>query len=108
MWGDGTDDAGITEEYRRDVLSRVAGGVTAYVLNERLGLTAAGAEGRLYIGGLISHADDAAPGEMAGLFLPDPFAGEPGARMYATGLRARVTPDRRIEIVAGGGRRAGE
>ncbi len=61
-------------------------GVVGYVLDESLTPVAAGGRGQLYV-----RADVAAlgyrqaPAATAAAFVPDPFAVEPGGRMYATG-----------------------
>jgi amino acid adenylation domain-containing protein/FkbM family methyltransferase len=48
-----------------------------------------GVPGDLYIGGDCLAAGYARPELTAGAFLPDPFSGIPGARLYRTGDRAR-------------------
>ena len=39
------------------------------------------------------------PGATAAAFLPDPWSGEPGARMYRTGDRVRLLPDGRVDFL---------
>ncbi|MGW6567236.1 condensation domain-containing protein [Streptomyces sp. NPDC054975] len=76
-------------------------GATAYVL-DRFGAPAVpGALGELYIGGpAVTRGYLDRPSRTAERYLPDPFAAEPGARMYATGDLARQTTDGRF-VLAG-------
>ncbi|MEU6311425.1 non-ribosomal peptide synthetase [Streptomyces sp. NPDC047014] len=76
-------------------------GVRAYLLDARLApVTAAGAVGELYLAGPgLAHGYPGHPGLTAGRFLADPFADEPGARMYRTGDQARRTADGLLEYV---------
>ncbi|GGS18727.1 hypothetical protein Snoj_73470 [Streptomyces nojiriensis] len=78
-----------------------AGAGTAYVLDARGAIAATGAVGELHIGGpaVTRGYPDRASGT-AERFLPDPFGGEPGARLFATGDLARRLPDGRI-VLAG-------
>nr|WP_218008222.1 AMP-binding protein [Herbidospora sakaeratensis] len=63
----------------------------AYVLDENLDPAP---EGQLYIGGAgLARGYLGLPGRTAQVFVPDPFSGVPGARMYATGDRVRRRPD---------------
>ncbi|MFF2351747.1 non-ribosomal peptide synthetase [Kitasatospora sp. NPDC058115] len=76
-------------------------GVRAHLLDERLvPVTEPGAVGELYLGGPgLAHGYAGQPGLTAGRFVADPFAQEPGARMYRTGDQARRSADGLLEYV---------
>ncbi|MFE0582150.1 non-ribosomal peptide synthetase [Streptomyces sp. NPDC058874] len=76
-------------------------GVRAYLLDGRLApVTAAGAVGELYLTGPgLAHGYPGHPGLTASRFTADPFATEPGARMYRTGDQARRSADGLLEYV---------
>ncbi|GII96969.1 non-ribosomal peptide synthetase [Sinosporangium siamense] len=68
--------------------------VRAYVVDLDGGLAPIGVPGELYLGGgcvARGYLGDAV--QTAASFVPDPFSGEPGARMYRTGDRARYLSD---------------
>ncbi|MFI7129369.1 amino acid adenylation domain-containing protein [Nonomuraea sp. NPDC050153] len=59
-----------------------------------------GEVGELHIGGAgVARGYHGLPAQTAARFLPDPYAGTPGARMYATGDLARITPAGRLEYL---------
>ncbi len=61
-------------------------GATAYLLDTEGNLVPEGQVGELYIGGAgVGHGYRNLPDATRKSFLPDPFAGVPGARMYRTG-----------------------
>ncbi|KAF9920648.1 hypothetical protein BGZ65_011058, partial [Modicella reniformis] len=71
-----------------------------YILNQYGQPVPTGATGELYIGGVgIARGYLNRPELSAKVFLPDPFASEPNARMYKTGDMARYLPDGNIEFL---------
>jgi acyl-CoA synthetase (AMP-forming)/AMP-acid ligase II/acyl carrier protein len=73
---------------------------TAYVLDPHLSPLPADVPGELYVGGDgVARGYLRAPALTAARYLPDPFAGAPGARMYRTGDRARRRPDGTLEFL---------
>lgn len=80
-------------------IGRPIGGTRAYVLDDQLRLLPPGAFGQLAIGGNavgLGYPND--PAETSHRFVPDPFATEPGARLYLTGDRARWNGDGDLEF----------
>ncbi|HYW08529.1 MAG TPA: AMP-binding protein, partial [Longimicrobium sp.] len=62
--------------------------------------SAAGAEGELCIGGIgVARGYLGHPALTATAFVPDPFSGRPGARLYRSGDRARWTPTGELEFL---------
>ncbi|MGW0532461.1 amino acid adenylation domain-containing protein [Streptomyces sp. NPDC003032] len=71
-----------------------------YVLDEAMNPVPPGAPGELYVGGDgVCHGYWNRPGLTAERFVPDPFGGEPGARLYRTGDRVRRTADGDLEYL---------
>jgi amino acid adenylation domain-containing protein len=72
----------------------------AYVLDERLRPAPAGVPGDLYIAGAtVARGYRGDREETASAFLPDPFGGLAGARMFRTGDRARLLPGGVVEFL---------
>src|SRR5208283_2293383 len=71
-----------------------------YILNKYGNPVPVGVLGELYIGGdclargYLNRADLTAEN-----FIPNPFSGEPGTRLYKTGDLARYLPDGNIEFM---------
>ena len=71
-----------------------------YVLDEALQPVPADAMGELYIGGAgVARGYLNRPELTAQRFLPDPFSGRPGARLYKTGDLARYRSDGILEYL---------
>jgi amino acid adenylation domain-containing protein len=75
-------------------------GARLYVLDERGALLPQGASGELYIGGPgVARGYLGREPETAAAFRPDPFAEEPGARMYRTGDRVRWSTENTLQFI---------
>ncbi|WP_162889989.1 non-ribosomal peptide synthetase [Streptomyces olivoreticuli] len=71
-----------------------------YVLDEAMNPVPPGAPGELYVGGEgVCHGYWNRPGLTAERFVPDPFGGEPGGRLYRTGDRVRRTAGGDLEYL---------
>jgi amino acid adenylation domain-containing protein len=72
----------------------------AHVLDSNLQPVPAGVAGELYLGGYgVARGYHNRPELTAAKFIPNPFSGEPGARLYKTGDLARYLPDGNIEFL---------
>jgi amino acid adenylation domain-containing protein len=81
-------------------IGRPAAAGRAYVLDAALRPAAVGVPGELYLGGPgVARGYANRPGATAARFIPDPYAGSPGARMYTTGDRARWRADGTLEYM---------
>jgi amino acid adenylation domain-containing protein/non-ribosomal peptide synthase protein (TIGR01720 family) len=80
-------------------VGRPLGGACVYVLDGAMRPQPPGIPGELHLGGAgVARGYLGRPGLTAEKFLPDPFAAEPGARMYRTGDRVRWRPDGELEF----------
>ena len=71
-----------------------------YILENALRPLPIGVAGHMYIGGAgLARGYLNRPDLTAEKFIPDPFSGEPGARLYKTGDLARYLPNGNIEFL---------
>ena len=71
-----------------------------YILDDELRRVPEGEPGEVVVGGdMLARGFVNLPEKTAERFVPDPFAGEDGARMYRTGDRGRILPDGHLEIL---------
>ena len=80
-------------------IGSVIAGTQLYVLDAGLRPVPPGVFGEIYIGGAgVAHGYHGAPGLTAARFIPDPFGGRPGARLYRSGDVGRWRRSGRIEL----------
>jgi amino acid adenylation domain-containing protein len=73
---------------------------TAFVLDDRMRIVPVGVAGELYLGGVgVGWGYFRRPGLTATRFVPNPYAREPGERIYRTGDIARWTNSGMLELL---------
>ncbi|MGQ0838792.1 amino acid adenylation domain-containing protein [Actinokineospora sp.] len=81
-------------------IGRPIPGTRAYVLDDNLNPVPVGVAGELCVGGVrLSRGYLRQPRQTADRFVPDPFGGDPGERLYRTGDRVRYLPNGLVEFL---------
>ena len=84
----------------RPSIGRSLRGTKVYLLDEHMQPVPAAVPGEIFIGGIsVGRGYFARPELTAAKFLPDPFIGVSGARMYRSGDRARYYSDGKLQFI---------
>ncbi|HEY0602264.1 MAG TPA: amino acid adenylation domain-containing protein, partial [Herpetosiphonaceae bacterium] len=86
--------------YTEPTIGRALANTRVYILDSHLNPVPVGVAGEIYLGGpSVARGYRSRPDLTAERFIPDPFSGEPGARLYKTGDCGRYRADGRIEFL---------
>jgi amino acid adenylation domain-containing protein len=97
------DEIDTTHGSARVPIGRPINNTQIYLLDQHLRPVPLGVPGELYIGGVgLARGYLNRPDATAEKFIPNPFSGAPGARLYKTGDHARYLPDRNIVFLGRG------
>lgn len=89
-----------SEDGHRPSIGRPIDNTKTYLLNRHLKPVPVGIPGELYLDSVgLARGYQGKPDLTAQSFIPHPFAGEPGARLYRTGDIARYLPDGNIDFL---------
>lgn len=87
-------------EEPKPLIGRPVRGASLYIVDRHGQLTAAGVPGELCIGGEgVTRGYLARPALTGERYVPDPFSGVPGSRMYRSGDLVRWTVDGRLDYL---------
>ncbi|MCA9129936.1 MAG: amino acid adenylation domain-containing protein, partial [Planctomycetales bacterium] len=87
-------------DLRRVPIGQARGGAAVYCLRPTMLPCPLRVAGELYLGGPgVARGYVGAPRETAALFVPDPFSGIPGSRLYRSGDLGRLLPNQQLEFL---------
>ncbi|HEU0013522.1 MAG TPA: non-ribosomal peptide synthetase, partial [Longimicrobium sp.] len=96
----GATVSGPVDGERRPPIGRAIPGYTTWVLDPEMRPSPVGAPGELYLGGVgVARGYLGRPGLTAERFVPDPYGGEPGARLYRSGDRVAWRGDGQLDFL---------
>jgi acyl-coenzyme A synthetase/AMP-(fatty) acid ligase len=96
----GSNEPPPVSERANEPLGRAVANVRMYVLDEHFEVVAGGVRGEIFIGGVqVGRGYWRKAALTAEKFVPDPFAGEAGARMYRTGDYGRYDEQAVLEYL---------
>ncbi|MFP5261772.1 MAG: amino acid adenylation domain-containing protein [Blastocatellia bacterium] len=90
----------VQKSLSKPTIGRPLANIRVYILDKDLNPVPIGVHGEMHVGGACLARGYLGRADLtADRFIPDPFAGEPGARMYKSGDLARYLPDLNIEFL---------
>lgn len=90
----------VTDAEHAPAIGRPIANTQVYILDEYMNPVPVGVPGRVYLAGCgLARGYHHQPAETAARFVPNPFATEPGARLYRTDDLASFLPDGNIRLL---------